>query len=64
VGVMGMACGYLFGVGLSDYLIERLGWGYRLFSVVVPGLVGILFDLFFVGCIGLGRKVYKALTRT
>ena len=64
VGVMGMACGYFVGVDVYFYLIERLGWGYRLFSIVVPGLVGILFDLFFVGCIGLGRRVYKALTRT
>ena len=65
VGVLGMFCGYFVGVDVYDYLIERLDWGYRLFSIVVPGLVGILFDLFFfVGCIGLGRKVYKALTRT
>jgi len=63
-GVMGMVCGYFVGVDVSDYLIERLGWGDRFFSIVVPGLVGILFDLFFVGCLGLGRKVYKALTRT
>jgi hypothetical protein len=64
VGVLGMVCGYFVGVYVYDYLIEPLGWGDRLFSIVVPGLVGILFDLFFVGCIGLGRKVYKVLTRT
>jgi len=54
VGVMAMFYGYFVGMEVNYYLIEPLGWGYRLFSIVVPGLVGILFDLFFcwVHCVG------------
>lgn len=58
-GATGMIFGYFAGVYIYDYLVERFSWGYRFFGIGIPALVGILFELFVVGCIWFGVKIYK-----
>ncbi len=62
LGVTGMIFGYFAGVYIYDYVIERFRWGYRFFGIVIPALVGILFELFVVGCIWFGVKVHTTIT--